>query len=408
MPDSAPLNFGSQDKRLELSDAVHLLGDLLGQVISTEESPQLFEIEEKIRAQAKARRSGDVQAGKHLAAEVATLPPEAARGVAAAFTLYFDLINVAEEHYRVQALRQRQRELYPNPISESIAEAIGQLKERGLTPEQMAALLSQLHVELVLTAHPTEAKRRTILSKLQRVGLGLRRLDSTDLLPHEREAVRHALRAEITALWLTDQARTAKPGATDEVRTGLYFIGEIFWEVLPRIYADLDEALEQHYPQLKSPAHWLTLASWTGGDRDGNPNVTAGTTAETLRLHRGLAIEQHRKALHEVARRFSLSARRVPPPAELKAWLDARHPLPDHVAFLERRYAGEPYRLTLSLLSADLEQASQEQMTARLLENAPHTARISLSDLTQPIELIASVTPAALSHYPLRKVQQQL
>ena len=90
------------------------------------------------------------------------------------------------------------------------------------------------------------------------------------------------------------------------------------------------------------------------------------------------------------------------------AWLEARRPLPDHVAFLEKRYAGEPYRLTLSLLAADLEYASQEQMTARLLENTPHTARIAMSDLTRPIDLIAAATPAALVQYPLHMVQQQL
>ena len=393
---------------MELSDTVRLLGDLLGQVLSTEESPQLFETEEKIRALAKARRSGELQAGARLAAEVATLAPAAARGVAAAFALYFDLVNVAEEDYRVQALRQRRRDLHPNPGSESIAEAIGQLKQHGVTPEQMAALLNPLRIELVLTAHPTEAKRRTILSKLQRVGQDLRWLDQCDPLPHQREDALAALRAEITALWLTDQARTSKPSVTDEVRTGLYFIGEIFWEVLPRIYADLEQALAQHYPGVQGPTRWFTLASWIGGDRDGNPNVTAEVTAETLRLHRGLAIEQHRKALHDVSRRFSLSARRVPPPAELNAWLEARHPLPDHVAFLENRYAGEPYRLTLSLLAADLEYASQEQMKARLLENTPHTARIAMGDLTRPIDLIAAATPAALAHYPLHIVQQQL
>jgi phosphoenolpyruvate carboxylase len=393
---------------MDLSDAVHLLGDLLGQVVGAEESPQLFETEEKIRALAKARRSGEAPAGARLAAEVATLLPEAARGVAAAFALYFDLVNVAEEDHRVQALRQRRRDLYPDPIGESIADAIGQLKQRGVTRDQLAALLNQLHVELVLTAHPTEAKRRTILSKLQRVGQGLQRLDQGSLLPDERADVLSGMRAEITALWLTDQARTSKPSVTDEVRTGLYFIGEIFWDVLPQIYADLDRALEQHYPQLRGRDRWLTLASWIGGDRDGNPNVTAEVTAETLRLHRGLAIEQHRKALHDVARCFSLSARRVRPPAELNTWLEARHPLPDHVAFLEKRYADEPYRLTLSLLSADLEYASQEQMKARLLENTPHTARIAMSDLTGPLDLIAAAAPPAVSQYPLRTVQQQL
>ena len=397
------------EKRTDLSETVRLLGDLLGQVVSAEESPQLFDAEERIRALAKARRAGDGLAGARLATEVAKLTPHAARVVASAFTVYFDLVNVAEEDYRVQALRERQRDQYPQPINDSIAAAIEQLKQRGVTDEQLAAVLNQLHIELVLTAHPTEAKRRTILSKLQRVAQGLRQLDATnDLLPHERDEVLDSLRAEITALWLTDQARTARPGVTDEVRTGLYFIDEIFWDVLPRIYTDLDTALAQHYPQLSSPTRWLTLASWIGGDRDGNPNVTAEVTAETLRLHRGLAIEQHRRSLQEVARRFSLSARRVPPPAELQAWLNQRHPLPEHVAFLEKRYADEPYRLTLSLLSADLEQASHEQMTARLLENTPHTARIQLADLTQPIDLIASVAPRALVEYRLREMRRQL
>ena len=400
---------GNSDKRTDLSDTVRLLGDLLGQVVSAEESPQLFEAEERIRALAKARRAGDALAGARLAAEVAALTPNAARGVASAFAVYFDLVNVAEEDYRVQALRERQRDQYPQPINDSIAAAIEQLKQRGVTDEQLAAVLNQLHIELVLTAHPTEAKRRTILSKLQRVAarpasIGFRLIYCRTNVPQ----VLDSLRAEITALWLTDQARTAQPGVTDEVRTGLYFIDEIFWDVLPRIYADLDAALAQHYPQLSSPARWLTLASWIGGDRDGNPNVTAEVTAETLRLHRGLAIEHHRRALQEVARRFSLSARRVPPPAELQAWLNARHPLPEHVAFLEKRYADEPYRLTLSLLSADLEQASQEQMTARLLENTPHTARIQLDDLTEPLDLIASVAPPALVEYRLREVQRQL
>jgi phosphoenolpyruvate carboxylase len=399
---------GSPEKRTDLSETVRLLGDLLGQVVSAEESPQLFDTEERIRALAKARRAGDTLAGARLATEVATLPPNAARVMASAFTVYFDLVNVAEEDYRVQALRERQRDQYPQPINDSIAAAIEQLKQRGVTDAQLATALNQLHIELVLTAHPTEAKRRTILSKLQRVAQSLRQLDSGDLLPHERVEVLASLRAEITALWLTDQARTARPGVTDEVRTGLYFIDEIFWDVLPRVYAELDTALAQHYPQLSSPARWFTLASWIGGDRDGNPNVTAEVTAETLRLHRGLAIEHHRRALQEVARRFSLSARRVPPPAELQAWLNQRHPLPEHVAFLEKRYADEPYRLTLSLLSADLEQASQEQMTARLLENTPHTARIQIADLTEPLDLIASVAPPALVEYRLREVQRQL
>ena len=391
-----------------MSDTVRLLGDLLGQVVSAEESPQLFETEEAIRALAKARRSGETQAGVRLAAKAATLAPDAARGVAAAFALYFDLVNVAEEDYRVQALRQRQRDLHPHPGSESIADAIEQLKQHGVTPDQMAALLNQLHVELVLTAHPTEAKRRTILSKLQRVGQDLRHLDDCDLLPPSARTCSPRCAPRLRPCGSPIKRARPNPASPTKSARGCIssakFSGTCCRASTPISIARWRNIIHN----CAAPTRWLTLASWIGGDRDGNPNVSAEVTAETLRLHRGLAIEQHRKALHDVARRFSLSARRVPPPAELKAWLDARHPLPDHVAFLEKRYAGEPYRLTLSLLSADLEYASQEQMKARLLENTPHTARIALDDLTRPIAVIVAATPPALSHYPLHTVQQQL
>ena len=168
-----------------------------------------------------------------------------------------------------------------------------------------------LRVELVLTAHPTEAKRRTVLSKLQRIAATLSDLHRDDLVPPERAAAEPALRAEITALWLTDRARTARPAVTDEVRTGLYFVEHMFWDVLPRIHAELEAALAEHYPGLTVPRRWLALGSWIGGDRDGNPYVTAAVTAETLRLHRGLAVEQHRRALQDLPACSGLHSRRI-------------------------------------------------------------------------------------------------
>src|SRR5260221_1424369 len=270
---------------MDLPGTIHLLGDLLGQVLTEQESPELFETEERMRAQAKARRAGEPGAAESLAAEVARLTPDAAWAVASAFTLYFDLVNLAEERYRVRALRERERNFYPAPVSESVSSAIAVLKERGLSPDGMAALLDGLAIELVLTAHPTEAKRRTILSKIQRISQALRRLEEVDLLPQERQQALHQLQAEITSILLSSRARTAKPAVTDEVRTGLYFVDAVFWDALPRIYADLEAALAEHYPGLRVPTRWLTLASWIGGDPDGNPYVTAAGTAETLAPH---------------------------------------------------------------------------------------------------------------------------
>jgi len=175
---------------LDLSATIHLLGEALGEVLRTQESVALFETEERIRALAKARRAGEMEAAVELPVTVAGLPVEAARTTASAFAVYFDLINLAEEVHRIAALRARERAQHPAPIGESIGEAVGLLKARGVGTEAMTALLRALRIELVLTAHPTEAKRRTVLSKLQRIGEALRRLLGRDLLPRERTAVR--------------------------------------------------------------------------------------------------------------------------------------------------------------------------------------------------------------------------
>jgi phosphoenolpyruvate carboxylase len=408
---------------MDLPATIHLLGDLLGEVIGEQESRALFEAEERIRALAKARRAAESagvmgvgaalqqpsrQAAEQLAAEVRALDVDSARVVAAAFTLYFDLVNLAEETNRVRALRERERERQPAPIGESVADAISALKSRGATREQLAALLDNLHIELVLTAHPTEAKRRTVLSKLERITHSVRVLmNDSDLLPRERDEHLNVLRAEIAALWLTDRARTARPAVTDEVRTVLYFVENVFWNTLPRLCADLDAALAEHYPGLSVPPRWLTLASWVGGDRDGNPNVTAPVTAETLRLHRGLAVERHRRSLQDLARRLSVSAARIPPPPELQAWIAARHPLPPHAAYLADRYRAEPYRLVVSLLAHDLEIASQDDVTARLIAATPEPARARREDFAAPLAILARALPSPISNDQLLATRRQ-
>ncbi len=393
---------------VDLSATINLLGETLGEVLRSQESPALFETEETVRALAKSRRTGEAGAARGLAEIVSSLPVETAWATASAFAVYFDLVNLAEEEHRIQALRSRELALHPAPIGESIGESVGLLKARGFASGQMAALLGRLRIELVLTAHPTEAKRRTVLSKLQRLSEVLRRFHDPALLPRERAAEVETLRAEITALWLTDRARTTRPAVTDEVRTGLYFVDAVFWDTVPAVAADLERALHEHYPELTPPHGWLTLASWIGGDRDGNPAVTTLVTAETLRLHRGLAVERHRRSLREAARRLSVSGERYPPPPSLARWLEARRPLPEHVAYLEQRYASEPYRLALSLLAADLEAASQEDMTSRLLDEAPHRARVTADETRQVLALVAEAIPTVLADDALRALRVQL
>ena len=389
---------------MELSQTIHLLGDLLGQVISELETPVIFEMEERIRALAKARRSGKASAEEELRKVVSSLNSEDARVVASSFAAYFDLVNLAEENQRVLLLRQREDENYPQPTHESIGEAVATLKSRGISREQMSALLGKLSIELVLTAHPTEARRRTVLSKMERITHLLKVLSQQSVSVRERDDIIKALHAEISALWLTDRARADKLTVTDEARTGLYFVDAFFWNTIPVIYNDLEKAIERYYPGLQAPRSWLKIASWIGGDRDGNPNVTSDVTAETLRLHRGLAVENHRRSFQELARHLSVSSNRIPPPPALLEWIEKRRPFPPHVAYIEQRYATEPYRLMLSLLANDLAEASRDDMKSHLLGQYPHEALMHEDDLLQPLELIASALPSRLVQDELHKV----
>lgn len=393
---------------MKLSEMVRLLGDSLGEVIRMQEPPEIFELEEEIRNAAKFRRDGNQAAAEQLANTIQRLNNGQALAVATAFTIYFDLVNLAEEQNRIWVLQDRRLISYPKPIDGSIGEAIEILKEKSVTEKQLQTLLDHLQIELVLTAHPTEAKRRTILSKLNRISQALNTFQNGEPTPYEFSEARRVLEEQITSLWLTRRTRTTRPAVTDEIRTGLYFIDNIFWDVLPRIYKDLDSALRINYPAVRISHPWLRIASWMGGDRDGNPNVVKEVTAEALRLHRGLAVEKHRKSLGDLARDLSLSAHKVALPDQLSGWLEGRNPLPEHARYLQDRYPDEPYRLVLSILAADLSWASQEQMVQRLLSDDEHHARLELPELEKPIEWISQAVPAPIAAGGLKKFRAQL
>ncbi len=391
---------------MNLSQTIHLLGNILGQVLVEQESKEIFKIEEEIRDLSKKRRMGYPQATEQLSNQVEALTAEQARAVAAAFALYFDLVNLAEENDRVVNFNTKRRAR--GPLPDSIKTVVEGFKTLKVPAKQIQAMLDSLDIELVLTAHPTQAKRRSLMSKLVRISRLLEDLTEKDYQHSHEEDVVDELYAEISTYWLTERARTAQPQVTDEVRTGLYFIDEVLWEVLPLIYQELEDALAEHYPEVIIPKKWLGLASWIGGDRDGNPNVTYPITAETLRLHRGLAIEKHRKSIQDLARKFTFSERLFPSPTALTEWLQGRKPYPDHVAFLASRYQNEPFRLALSLLASDLHFASQETMTSHLLADHPHQARIQLKALITPVEIISKYLPEKLGKATIHTLEKQL
>lgn len=410
------MNHTNLENELEpLSRDIHLLGDLLGRTLLAQEGEGLFQSEEIVRALAKARRSGQEDVSAQLSAQIAMYDARTLNLIALAFTAYFDLVNLAEEQHRVRILREREMSNPGGTHDESIARAFQELKARNVPAERVAALVRDLHVELVFTAHPTEARRRTLLSKLARMAVVLYELDRPDLLPRERETWLQHLTAEIHSHWLTERSRTTKPEVTDEVRTGLFFLDTILWDVVPRLYDDMRRALAEYYPEIPFPEHFIQFGTWIGGDRDGNPFVTADVTAESLRLNRGLAVEKYRNAIRAVERELSISEYHTVISPALREALERDYAAPSkHLAYLKKRYPSEPYRLKLAAVAEQLAETTQDPVKERLLgqTDAPLPKLNRAAQLAEPLEVMADSLRAdrgaLIADDDLRTLQEQV
>lgn len=373
-----------------ISDDIHFLGDILGRVIRRQEGIRTFELVEQVRALTKARRlDGTPEIDDRIAELVGELDFDTNELVARAFAVYFELVNLAEEQERVYVLRERERKAYPLPMKESIEAAVSTLKHLGLEDQEMEALLDRLHIELVFTAHPTQAKRRTVLSKLRRIGESLTDMRLRKLLPSEREQLEKRVLAEVTSLWFTNRTRTAVITVQDEVKTELHYVDTTIWDTIPAVYQAMAKALANHYPNVKLPKRFLTFGSWIGGDRDGNPNVTAEITAESLRLHRGLALNKHRVMATNLNRSLTISDSKVDIPESFLDALKTVQNRSEHLMFLQDRYPNEPFRLWAAALAEGLSKDLSGKMEDRLLGrgNPPVNMR-SMDDLLHPLELM--------------------
>jgi phosphoenolpyruvate carboxylase len=344
-------------ERDALSEQIHLLGDLLGQTLVEQEGTALFGLVEEIRALAKRHRGGEASAGERLLARVQGLPLPEARGVVKAFAAYFQLVNLAEEQARVRVLRQRARLAHERgmPMDETIADAVRALREQGMDAAQMQELVSSLFIMPVLTAHPTEAKRRTVLIKLDRIARMLETLEFHAPTPEQAEATLESLREEVVSLWQTEETRSYRPPVIDEVRNGLYYFESTLFDLAPAIHAKLRRALARFYPEARFEVPvFLRFGSWIGGDRDGNPFVTSSVTEDTLREHKLLVLALYRRAVLGLQGHLSVAAR-LGVSAPLAASLQADAALfPDEARRAAERYPLQPYRQKLALVHRKL------------------------------------------------------
>jgi phosphoenolpyruvate carboxylase len=351
---------------------VRLLGDILGQVISESGGRDLLDDVERLRRAAiGARRDG---AGQHadddIAALVARWPLDRAEAVARAFTVYFHLANLAEEHQRVRTLRER--DAGGKPLRESLAAAIAVLRAE-LRPDELDQLLAGLRVHPVLTAHPTEARRRAVTGALRRISFLLNEVAEGRLGASAQAERMRQLQEEVDLLWRTSALRVQAMQPLDEVRTGTAAFDQTLFGVVPGVYRSLDRALQGEdsgrVPPL-APA-FLRYGSWIGADRDGNPFVTAAVTVETARIQAEHALGALADAATRIGRALTVHAGTLAPESELGLALAAAHrDYPDVAAELAARSPQEPYREFLLLAARRL---AARRLT--VLPQAPPPAR---------------------------------
>ena len=333
----------------ELRADVRLLGELLGKVLVEYAGQPLLDDVEKLR---ELTIAGDGAAAEQL---VASWPHERAEDVARAFTCYFHLTNLSEELHRARVLRARDRAGDAPAVSE-LAQAVEQIATDS-GEQQARALLNGLEFRPVLTAHPTEARRRAVLATIRRISSLLDERGDPRTGDSELAENRRRLIEQVDILWRTSQLRTSRPSPLDEVRSAMAVFEETLFDVVGNVYRRLDDALAGDAAGVKQPvvAPFVRLGSWIGGDRDGNPNVTAAITREAMQIQADHVLRALEQATEVLGRALTLDAATTPPSAPVRRILeDARAVNPDLISDIEARSPAEPHRQLLLLAARRL------------------------------------------------------
>lgn len=347
-----------------LREDVHLLGELLGNTIREQYGDAFLDKIEQIRKGAKADRRG---AGDELSSRLNQLQEDELLPVARAFNQFLNLANIAEQYQLIH----RRDESQPAPFeSRVLPELLARLQAEGHSDESLARQLGRLEIELVLTAHPTEVARRTLIQKYDAIAAQLALQDHRDLTTAEREQIRERLQRLIAEAWHTEEIRRTRPTPVDEAKWGFAVIEHSLWHAIPNYLRKADQALHAatglHLPLEAAP---IRFASWMGGDRDGNPNVTAPVTREVLLLARWMAADLYLRDVDQLAAELSMQ--------KASAALQAR--VGDSV---------EPYRAVLKQLRERL-RATRQWAHSALSSSTPAPAEVLQDnrDLLEPLQL---------------------
>jgi phosphoenolpyruvate carboxylase len=351
-------------KEIPLRRDVRSLGTLLGRALVEQAGQALFDSVERLRARLiehrESRKPGLLEEAQRI---VASLEIGAAYRISKAFGTYFELTNLAETNHRKRRRRAARLHAEQAPQPGSFRGTLLQLREDGLTAEEVLDALREVEVVPVFTAHPTEITRRTTLLKRGRIAGALEKLDELPLADADAADLEELLLAEISALWQTDEVRLKKPTVDDEIRSGIRYFNLALFETVPRVYEEISESLAAVYGVNVHPVDLpivLSFGSWIGGDRDGNPLVTAERTREALMFARDAVLAHYIEQTRALARRLSISEHQVAGSREvLEKVAEYARTIGERPTEFERTPQAESYRRFLLLMRARLQAARQ-------------------------------------------------
>ena len=363
---------------------VRELGESLGDAVRAHEQTAAYEAVEAARTAAIDYRRDDRDDRETLREVVTNADVDTTEDLARAFTGYFELVNLAEERERVRELRRTES---ADTLSDSLRGAVDAIADSGATAADVADVLDDVRVVPTFTAHPTEARRKTVKAHLNRVRDLLEDIDEHRLTPRERRRQWRRVEAAIEALWTTKRVRDRQPTPFDEARDVQWYLANAVYDVVPEVYRELDAALDDQYEDPPAVPNVLEFRSWAGSDRDGNPYVTTETTDQVLARQRRLVCERYVADLEDLLGALSTDGSRTETRA-IDAFLEAaRDDTPGIVGEAADRYPGEPFRQAVVVIQGRVDRVTDvrpggytdadELLTdVRALEAALHEAEL--------------------------------
>lgn len=373
-----------------LTRRIYALTEMMEQLILRKEQDSLYALAAELPQLSSSvlKETPDRNAIKELQKQIAGLSHKEIVDLLRIYTIFFHLVNSMEQHEIIRINRERALKSDPdNPRTESIRDAVRAFKEDGYSYKEAAKLFRKLDIQPTITAHPTEARRRSILNKQDQISGMITQLDRESLTRDERQMLMHQVFSELVLLISTDEVRSERLTVEDEVENGLFYFTNSIWETVPRLYDDIRNAFQTYYDQVPDIPIILRYRSWIGSDRDGNPNVTSEITWNTVLEQRKTVLELYLGELDELRRYLSLSRNLIEIPEELLKSLkrdQKEAPVSDRYA---RRYNNEPFRRKITHMMHRLRKliADLQDEPRHLLSNAQS---YRADDFVSDLELI--------------------